>query len=364
MQSSDIGSLPARASGEKIASGAAKANTLLPLLGVESGDYDVFRSEVAEAFIDKLKAGVDVPNYPQFRDMNEMFLNLIEGYERAGGALFQVAKIRPRNGAAIPEVLALKQEAKRVTDEADVDRVNLKICVTGPYTLASFFQTKNPRLFTELGDALTRILEASIFSNRRFKTVHVCVDEPVLGFLNDPLLDYGSDGRESLRKAWDALFGKAAQHGADTSIHLHDTSENLFWDIEHLDMVSSHVGDLFYDSESTKKRLEETDKTLWAPISVTQYDTLIEAKLRSEGTTSGIPELIGEVWTRIRNKEVDPLSMLEPEELLRKRLRKLVQDFGEERISYYSPECGLLSFPDYGSAMECLRRTSNAAQSL
>jgi len=30
----------------------------------------------------KILAGIDVPNYPQFRDMNEMFLQIIDGIER------------------------------------------------------------------------------------------------------------------------------------------------------------------------------------------------------------------------------------------------------------------------------------------
>ena len=46
---------------------------------------------IVESFLDKILAGIDVPNYPQFRDMNEMFLEIIgeiekirEGYVETG----------------------------------------------------------------------------------------------------------------------------------------------------------------------------------------------------------------------------------------------------------------------------------------
>jgi len=73
--------------------------------------------------------------------------------------------------------------------------------VTGPYTLASFFQGKNARLFEELGHGLAEIVSQSVYDSRHSGVALVCIDEPVIGFLNDPLLDYGSEGRESLRAA-------------------------------------------------------------------------------------------------------------------------------------------------------------------
>jgi 5-methyltetrahydropteroyltriglutamate--homocysteine methyltransferase len=326
---------------------------------VSNEDYVDFEEAVVSSFIDKLKVGVDVPNYPQFRDMNEMYFELMDGIERIDGALHAVNGIRAKPGAAIPETEALRREAREIKSSSGKDRVRIKVCVTGPYTLASFFQFKTPGLYLELADALAHILDASLFSNGSAEISHLSVDEPVLGFMNDPLLDYGSDGREALRKAWDRVLYVAKSRGVDTSMHLHDTSENLFWDAEHLDIIASHVGDPLYTQESVRKRLDETDKRLWAAIGITQFDTLIENYFTAQGYTGNIPEKIGEVWTGMRRATIDPYLFLEDAGIMRKRLDKIAEFFGRDRIAYVSPECGLGSFPEYEVAIECLERASS-----
>ncbi|MCW4050643.1 MAG: hypothetical protein NWE89_13010 [Candidatus Bathyarchaeota archaeon] len=358
MQSSDIGSMPARIDMEVIWGGARKANSLLPFLGISNDDYEAFHGEVVSAFTDKLKAGVDVPNYPQFRDMNEMYFAMMEGIEKADGALTALNTIKAKAGTAIPETEVIKREAKAIRDESGVDKVRIKACVTGPYTLASFFQHRTPSLYEELGHSISAILRESIFSNRSAEMCHVSIDEPVLGFMNDPLLDYGSDGRESLCKAWEEIAWTAASQGLDVSMHLHNTSENLFWDVEHLGVIASHVGDPLYIQESTKQRLMETDKRLWAPIGVTQYDTLIENYHKSRGFEGNIPEKIGEVWTGIKRNIIDPYMYLEDPKLMRKRLDKVAGTYGSEMIAYASPECGLGSFPGYNVALRYLEMAS------
>jgi 5-methyltetrahydropteroyltriglutamate--homocysteine methyltransferase len=363
MLSSDIGSLPARIDTDVIRSGARKTNSLLPYLGVSNDEYVNFEETVVSSFIDKLKAGVDVPNYPQFRDMNEMYFELMDGIERRDGALHAINGIKAKSGAAIPETEALRREATKLK-ETRGEKARIKVCVTGPYTLASFFQFKTPSIFLDLAGALADILESSIFGNGSAEVAHVCVDEPVLGFMNDPLLDYGSDGRETLRKAWNKIYYVAKSRGIDTSIHLHNTSENLFWECEHLDVIASHVGDPLYSQESVKTRLEETDKFLWAPACVTQFDTLIENYYKSQGFKGNIPEKIGETWTSIRKGGVDPYLFLEDKDTMRKNLDKVVSYFGSERVTYASPECGLNSFPEYPVAMEYLGRVAGVVSGL
>ncbi|OGD44988.1 hypothetical protein A3K69_00880 [Candidatus Bathyarchaeota archaeon RBG_16_57_9] len=358
--SSDIGSLPSRVSIDTLWSGARKAQSIIPLLGVGDEEYRLFQGEVAGAFTDKLRAGIEVPNYPQLRDMNQMFLSLMEGFEKTGGGLTTLKTVRAKSGASIPEVDAIKRDASSIKDAAEVDRVRVKACVTGPYTLASLFQLKTPGLFEELGLALGDILSRSLFSGRSAEVAHVCVDEPVLGFMNDPLLDYGSEGRESLRRAWEHICGVAASKGVDTSMHLHDTSESLFWDVEHLGHVMSHVGDPLYTQESTRRRLEETDKMMWATVGVTQFDNLIAMHHVSQGFTGDMPEKIGETWTGIRKSLVDPYMFLEETGTMERRLEAIAGFFGADRIAYASPECGLNSFPSYDVALECLRRTAEA----
>lgn len=360
MLSSDIGSMPATTEPRVIEAGAQKSGTLLPLLKYGVDEYAGFSDAVVSAYADKVRAGVDVPTYPQFRDMNEMFFKLMQGIEKANGALFAVGSIKPVQGASIPEVDIIRRESAKARELSGCEKLRLKICVTGPYTMASFFQARTPGLYRELGHALSGILGVSLFSTRYVEVAHVCVDEPVLGFMNDPLLDFGSDGREALRAAWDDVCRTASARGVETSMHLHNTSENLFWEVEHLDTVGSHVGDTIYTSDSTRQQLEEKDKNIWAAVGVTQFDDLIHMHYLAEGFEGDTPEKIAETWTGMKKGTIDPYIFLEDQGTMEKRLSKIIEFFGAERVTYASPECGLNSFPDYGVAVECLRRSAAA----
>jgi 5-methyltetrahydropteroyltriglutamate--homocysteine methyltransferase len=199
-----------------------------------------------------------------------------------------------------------------------------------------------------------------MFKTRKGEVALVCIDEPVLGFLNDPLLDYGAEGREALLKSWDAILREASSRGAGTSIHLHDTSDDLFWEAEHLGLVESHVDDPLYTLESTKKRLDETDKRLKASITLTLFDNLIESHLKAKGFKSEIQQRIGNIWTEINQGKVNPLSFIEKVDLMVNRLGRVVERFGPERVPYAGPECGMGGWPRYGDAIEGLRRTAEA----
>jgi 5-methyltetrahydropteroyltriglutamate--homocysteine methyltransferase len=320
----------------------------------------VFEDEVKTAFGEKLKQGLDVPTYPQFRDMNEMFLEMIRGVEKTSLGYTAQKRLSAMPNKAIPEVGVLKQSLSEIRDEAQLDRVPIKICVTGPYTLASLFRNRSETLIGELGDAIAEITASSFFDHRYGGVSMVCVDEPALGFLNDPLLDFGSEGRETLRNAWENVCRAAASKGVETSMHIHDTSESLFWDIKHLNVVESHVDDPLYELMDTKRHLEETDKFLKASVGLTVFDDLIKTRVVTRDAGKSPEELIGETWTNIRHGMVDPLIFLEQESVMRERLRKVVNRFGSERVKYAGPECGLKSFPTYECAMECLRITTLA----
>jgi 5-methyltetrahydropteroyltriglutamate--homocysteine methyltransferase len=361
IQSYDVGSLPLRVDESIIKEGAKRSLTLLPILRIAEEDaVNVFEEEVVSAYVDKINMGIDVPNYPQFRDMNEMFFEMIRGIEKsdAGYKVYRTVGVKP--SSSIPEVDLLKRNVSRIRDLTGVDKVRVKACVTGPYTLASFFQEKSPKLFENLGRSLAKIVSRSIFQTRHGGLAILCIDEPVLGFLNDPLLDYGSEGREALRRAWDGICRAATSKGVKTGMHLHDTSDDLFWEVEHLDIVESHFEDPLYVRETTKRRLRETDKCLKASIAVTIFENLIESSLRRGGLESNIQQKVGEVWTDMRFGRKDPLTFIEDLILLRKRLMAIVERFGAERVPYAGPECGLGGWPTYESAMECLRRVSES----
>ncbi len=355
----DVGSLPLRVEEPVIWEGARKSGSLLSLTS-GSDTVEVFEREVVEGFVDKVNAGIDVPNFPQFRDMNEMYFELIRGIEKGPDGYMALESPSAKPNATVPEVEAIRKNASKIRDLTGLDRVRLKVCVTGPYTLASFFPAKNARLFEDLGAALTDIVSQSLFDSRNGEVALICIDEPVLGFLNDPLLDYGSDARETLIKAWDGICRATVSKGAETSMHLHDTSDDIFWAVDSLQLAESHVGDPLYTLNSTKRRLEETGKRLKASIAMTLFDDLIEARLKAEGVTGGIPQKVGDVWTEIRHEKVDPMIFIEEAGLMAKRLGAIVEEFGPENVPYAGPECGMGGWPAYEVAMEGLRRVSEA----
>jgi hypothetical protein len=93
---------------------------------------------------------------------------------------------------------------------------------------------------------------------------------------------------------------------------------------------------------------------------MTLFDDLIEARLKAEGFTGGIPQKVGDVWTEIRQEKVDPTIFLEEADLMAKRLCAIVEEFGPENVPYAGPECGMGGWPSYEVAMEGLRRISEA----
>jgi methionine synthase II (cobalamin-independent) len=213
-----------------------------------------------------------------------------------------------------------------------------------------------------LGRVLVQIIEANIFSAKEGSVRLVSVDEPAFGFIDDPLLDRGSEGREDLLKAWESMTQKITEKGAEACLHLHNTSDELFWDINGLKIVESHVNDPFYQAKRTKERLESTDKFVKASIATTDFDELIRNHLvkRSKQRLNGE---IAEIWKQLNAKQVDPMTFVEDIELMKDRLTKVVASLGENRVIYAGTECGLRSFPTYESAIECLRRVSKAVRS-
>ncbi|MFX0135144.1 MAG: hypothetical protein ACFFDN_15990, partial [Candidatus Hodarchaeota archaeon] len=246
--------------------------------------------------------------------------------------------------------------------------IRLKICITGPYTLSNFFTYKDSEIFIRLGNVLSQFVENNIFHGKKGDVVIVVVDEPTFGFIDDPLIDYGSDGRENLIKAWENMFQKALSKGVNTSIHLHNTVNELFWNVKSLKILESHVDDQLYSSEKTIKQLESTDKFLKASISISIFDKLIRnhvmQTLPSVSSEIAINERIGQIWDEIKKNNQDPLIFLEPIEVIQKRFEKITNKFGEERVLYAGPECGLKSFPTYESAIKCLKNTVEAVKNI
>jgi len=362
IRSCDSGSLPLIDDERMFLKGATDSH----MSASESVRY--FETKVTEAFLDKFEAGIAVPNYPQFRDMNQMFLEIIDGVKKTKKGYMETGTLSVKAGQdRIPEVSAIEKASPEIYDKIG-ESFKLRSCITGPYTLSSLFSFRDSGIFTRLGEVISQIVESNVFSGEYGGVALVAVDEPTFGLLDDPLIDYGSDGRENLRKAWDSIFQRAGSRGGQTCLHLHNTADSLFWDVESLNLIESHVDDPLYRMKRTKELLESTDKFLKASVCITDFDRLIRNRIVADSEQKlnelSVNQRVAKAWKDITQRKLDPKGLLEDEKTMQKRLIKIVERFGVERIPYAGPECGLRSFPSYECALECLRRVSKTVREL
>jgi len=360
VKSLDEGSLPFVGDFQKFLEGASNYGRAV------NDSTQFFEKMVLDGFIDKVEAGIDIPNFPQYRDVNQMFFDVIEGIGKIEGGYIETAVLTLKEGrSAIPEVSAIKNRSQEIYEKLG-EPFKLRVCILGPYTMASLFAYKDKNTFTRLGNVLAQMVETNVFNSKHGSVVLVSVEEPVFGFIDDPLLDRGSEGRVNLLQAWESIMNKAKARGTQTCLHLHNTSDELFWETKNLNIIESHVNDSFYQAKRTKERLESTDKFLKASIAVTDFDQLIRNNIITTSAQKlneiSVNEKIAETWKNLTKKQTDPIIFVENAELMKERLVKIVNYFGENRVPYAGPECGLKSFPTYESALECLRRVSKAVK--
>jgi 5-methyltetrahydropteroyltriglutamate--homocysteine methyltransferase len=361
-RSCDVGSLPFVGDSKKFVEGANRFS-LYP--ADESAEF--FEKKVLEGLLDKIRVGIDVPNYPQFRDMNEMFLSMMDGVERINGGYLEtkIPSVKT-DKSSIPEVMVIEMHSQMIQEKKG-SAFETRICVTGPYTLSSFFPYKRGDIFSRLGNVISQIVENSIFNNKHGRVSLVSVDEPVFGLQDDVLIDFGSEGRENLRRAWESIFRKVKSKNIQTLMHLHSTVDELFWDIDSLEIIESHVDDPIHQRKNTKEKLESRDKFLKASVAVNDFDALIKKRIDADSpeklTESDLNERIADAWADIKHGRINPEIFLETVDLMMSRLVKVAERFGVERVPYAGPECGLKGYPTYETAIECLRRVSSAVES-
>ena len=362
IKSCDVGSLPFSGNLAKFLEGASQ-------FGSSSGDdaSSYFRSKVVTSFLDKAHTGINIPYYPQFRDMNHMFLELIDGIEKLKKGYVESKDISLKATAkAIPEVKVIKENSREISEVLG-HSFEFGVCVTGPYTLSSHFAVRDTGLFLRLGRLISQLIENTVFNDKHGRVSMISVDEPVYGFLNDPLIDPDSEGRENLRKAWELIthVSKASSNSAQTCLHLHSTADKLFWEVESLDVVEAGMKNFLYQSKETKKLLEAYDKFLKATVCTTDFDELIREKVTtSYQQNTDIHQKIKENWKKILNGELNAAIFLEDTALIRKRILDVANRYGQERVPYASPECGLRGYPTCECALECLRRVALATRSV
>ncbi len=361
IKSCDSGSLPSLDNSEKFLEGAKYFNLPQKKLSTE-----YFEKCVIKSFLDKIRVGINVPNYPQFRDMNQMFLSMMDGLEKFKEGYLETSAISLKtDNCLIPELAVIEKSSPMIQEETG-KQFEVRVCVTGPYTLSSFFPYRDEAIFRRIGNVISQILEKNLFSNKHGKTSLVSVDEPIFGLIDDPNIDFGSGGRENLLKSWETICSKAKSKNAQTMIHLHSTSNPLFWEIPSIDVIDTHVADPLIRIKKTDELLKTKDKFLKASLAVNDFDILIKEKILADSqekmVESDVNERIANIWTSIRNGTIDSEQFLETVDTMKHRLDDYIKRFDAERILFAGPECGLKGYPTYQIAFECLRRVARAVK--
>lgn len=288
----------------------------------------------------KLSAGIDIPNYPQIRDMIESFYTLIEDHSETEDP-FVILKDK----AVIPEVDAVKEYAKRYFEERG-EALNLRVCVTGPLDLyvRKLGTQVEGDLLKNLGKSVARFLENIKLDEKCIKTRVVSIDEPSLGL--NPNIVFEKD---DLIKAWDHAAKPVKD--LDIQVHLHSGAEaETVYQTDNIRIIgvesAEDAGNL---SGFEKKDLEEYDRFLRVGISRSNITGLIadyeeKTGVNAANNSQSLIKLVDE---------------MESNKTITGRLEKAYDMFGD-RIKYAGADCGLGLWPNLEVASKLLANTVEA----
>ncbi len=284
-----------------------------------------FSEMVQRAFFMKVNAGVELPNYPQFRDMNKMFLDLIKNPEYQEDAYLIKKKF-----AKIREVEVLK--------EIEVEK--LRVCITGPFEL--YYQEFGAVIYEDLLENLAKSLSRFI-ENLDERVKCISIDEPSLG--TNPELQ---PTNEQIFLALEKLRFKG-----DTQIHLHSP---LFYtkilEVKTIDVIGIEAAkeekNMFFVD---KEELESYDKFIRVGVARSDIDGII-AEYNSKFNVNA--------W-KDRKEIIKAIDTIEKPEIIRGRIEKAEKLF-EDRLRYIGPDCGLFSFPSQLHAVKLLENVKIAKE--
>ncbi|MBC7085087.1 MAG: methionine synthase [Methanomethylovorans sp.] len=298
---------------------------------------------INNAFQQKIDAGVEVPTYPQYQDMNEQFLSIIKDTESTEEP-FKVKE----EAARIIELDAI-QPAAQMYMQSQGEKKNVRVCVTGPLEmyLKEFGGTEYSDILYLLAESVDRFLKNSIKNSGYLNISVVSIDEPSIGI--NPQVMFDDD---ELITALKIATKSAHRRGIDVQIHLHSPLHyKLACDSSNINVIgvesASHPS---YLDLIDKKVLEESDSFLRVGIARTDISNLVSF-LNDKYDTN--------VW-KDTSRLQEIVTQLETPDVISKRLQKAYSIFGE-RIKYVGPDCGLGSWPSQKIAFQLLQ---NVAQGI
>jgi 5-methyltetrahydropteroyltriglutamate--homocysteine methyltransferase len=287
----------------------------------------------------KINAGVDIPTYPQFRDMNRMFLEIIND-ESAQEEPLVVKKER----AKIMELSALEDVGAQYFENTG-KKLNVRVCVTGPLELYlnQFGGTAYKDILNAFATSIDRFIVNSIENARQFRIATISIDEPSIG-INPQIMFNDNDIIEALTIA----TRTSGLNKIDTEIHLHSPLHyKLVCKVPSIGIIGvESAANPSYLDLIDKKDLEDHDKFL--RVGVSRTDIFGMAAVLNEKYNTNVwkdPSRLEEIVTE-----------METPEIITKRLEKAYSIF-DDRIKYAGPDCGLGSWPSPELAFKLLKNT-------
>jgi 5-methyltetrahydropteroyltriglutamate--homocysteine methyltransferase len=299
--------------------------------GVRLGSlsHDQYLNLVRDVLAQKGRAGVEVPTYPQFRDMIRMFMDEIENPDLAESPY-----------------LIKREHAKIMELKAVPPGQEVRICITGPVELyiSAFGATHYPDILYNLAESVARFLDEA---KRDAKTTVASLDEPSLG-LSSNIIFSEDEILQALQVASEPC------RGMDCEVHLHSP---LYAEacarvpgISIIGIESAAHPD--YLQLIDRKVLEETDSYLRAGIARTDILSL----------SARLNEKLGiNLWNDTARLEKEILELESPQ-VMRKRLDRAYARFGD-RLRATGPDCGLGSWPSQDLAGRILSNCAAAVRS-
>ncbi|MEM2737366.1 MAG: hypothetical protein QXK93_00040 [Candidatus Bathyarchaeia archaeon] len=293
-----------------------------------------FYTVVKASFKMKCEAGLDVVNYPQHYDIHRQFTESIHRAMEKGTYIVE------KEEAVIPELYVINSEAKKLCEELGIERIALRVCVTGPFEL--YIKEVGTAAYTDVllmfAETVRRFAVNSLLNSKHVKTEVVSLDEPSFGFQDV------AAAKDVVLEVFEKAFSFS---GATKQIHLHSTARIAeLLGVKNLDVVSVECAASPKNLEAvSKSMLEKADKQIRVGVSRTDIDAIL-----AELYEMGVKE--PQIW-----------QIVEDEETIKRRFKSAKEKFGE-RLTFTGPDCGLGGWPTQEAAQLVLKRTVNAVKAV
>ena len=275
---------------------------------------------IREVMSQKIAAGIEVPTYPQFQDMNRQFLRIINDPDKIDKPF-----LVKDSCAEIIELSAIESVAREYFKE-NKERLRIRVCVTGAIELYlnQFGSTSYTDILELYARSVDRFVRNALHAKSSFEVAVISIDEPSIGV--NPEIVFDDD------EIIHALNLSAKSSRVDTQIHLHSPINYR------LACESDAINVVGVESAANPDYLELIDKE-----DLERSDTFLRvgvARTDIFGMTAELNELYQvNVW-----KETSRLSeivtSMETPEVIAGRLKRAYDLFGD-LIRYAGPDCGL-----------------------